>query len=95
MDVLRQEGLKRGVSAQTRRVRNIQALHRTFLNGLLRRGRIHELFLVIGHKLKTGHLLQDAALAPSMIAKGKLHFLPRKGVDTTRVKKAIERLKNP
>ena len=29
MDVLRQEGLKRGTTATTRRVRDIQALHRT------------------------------------------------------------------
>jgi heterodisulfide reductase subunit C len=93
MDVLRQEGLKRGVTATTRRVRDIQALHRTFLNGALKHGRIHELSLVLGYKLRTGHFFQDAALGPAMMSKGKLSLLPEKGVDTHRVKKAAARLK--
>jgi heterodisulfide reductase subunit C len=93
MDVLRQEGLKRGLTAGTRRVRDIQALHRTFLDGALGRGRIHELSLVMGYKLRTGHFLQDAALGPAMLAKGKLHLLPGKSADTSRVKKAVKRLK--
>ena len=93
MDVLRQEGLKRGLTATTKRVRDIQALHRTFLGGALRHGRIHELFLVIGYKLRTGHFFQDAQFGPAMMAKGKLHLLPGKSADTSRVKKAMERLK--
>jgi len=95
MDVLRQEGLKRGTTASTKRVRDIQALHKTFLQGALGHGRIHELFLVIGYKLRTGHFFQDAQLGPAMMAKGKLHLLPGKGADTSRVKKAMERLKKP
>jgi len=93
MDVLRQEGLKRGTTAITRRVRDIKALHRTFLSSALWQGRIHELFLVIGYKLRTGHFFQDAMLGPAMMAKGKLHILPGKSADTSRVKKAMERLK--
>lgn len=93
MDVLRQEGLKRGMTATTPRVCDIQALHRTFLNGALGHGRIHELSLVLGYKFRTGHYLQDAALGPAMMAKGKLHLLPGKATDTSRVKKAVERLK--
>jgi heterodisulfide reductase subunit C len=93
MDVLRQEGLKRGQTATTRRVHDIQALHRTFLAGALGRGRIHELSLVMIYKLRTGHFLQDAALGPAMMAKGKLHLLPGKAADTRRVKTAVKRLK--
>ena len=93
MDVLRQEGLRRGTTARTRRVRDIQALHRVFLSGVLRRGRIHELFLVIGYKLHTGRFFQDAALGPAMFAKGKLHVLPGQSPPTERVKTAIEHLK--
>jgi len=93
MDVLRQEGLRRGTMATTRRVRNIQALHRVFLSGALRHGRIHELFLVIGYKLRTGQFFQDAMLGPAMFAKGKLHVLPGKSVDTGRVRAAVERLR--
>ncbi|HEX9047624.1 MAG TPA: 4Fe-4S dicluster domain-containing protein [Verrucomicrobiae bacterium] len=93
MDVLRQEGLKRRATATTRRVKDIQALHRTFVDDALRHGRIHELFLVIGYKLRTGHFLQDAALGPAMLSKGKLTLRPGKAGDTSRVKKAMERLK--
>jgi heterodisulfide reductase subunit C len=95
MDVLLQEGLKRGTTATTKRVRDIQALHRTFLSGALEHGRIHELFLVIGYKLRTGHFFQDAQLGPAMMAKGKLHLLPGKSADTSRVKKAIAKLRKP
>jgi hypothetical protein len=95
MDVLRQEGLRRGTTARTRRVRNIQALHRVFLSGVLRHGRIHELFLVISYKLRTGHFFQDAMLGPAMFAKGKLHMLPGKSPGTERVRRAIAQLKKP
>lgn len=93
MDVLRLEGVRRGVSATTRRVRDIQALHRTFLAGALRRGRIHELSLVMGYKLRTGHYLQDAALGPGMMGRGKLHLLPGPAVNTSRVQQAIKKMK--
>jgi heterodisulfide reductase subunit C len=93
MDVLREEGLKRGGSSQSKRARDIQALHQVFLGGALSRGRIHELALVMFYKLRTGHFLQDAALGPAMMKKGKLHVLPGKGQDMSRVRGAIEKLK--
>jgi len=92
MDVLRQEGLRRGITSRRKVVRNIQALHRIFLDGALKRGRIHELSLVMLYKLRTGQFLQDAALAPSMFFKGKLHLLPGKSPDMTRVKTAKQLL---
>jgi len=95
MDVLRQEGIKRGVTATTPRVRDIQALHRTFIDGVWNHGRIHELFLVIGYKLRTGHFAQDAALGPAMLSRGKLSLFPGKATDTRRVRKAVKRLKKP
>jgi heterodisulfide reductase subunit B len=93
MDVLRQEGLRRGTTSSARRVKDIQALHRTFLAKALKRGRIHEVGLVMGYKMRTGHLLADAHLAPKMWWKGKLHLLGGRKVDTARVKEAIQTLK--
>jgi heterodisulfide reductase subunit B len=93
MDLLRQEGLKRSVTARTRRVRDIQALHRTFLDTVLARGRMAELLLAVGYKLRTGHWLQDAALGLTMLAKGKLHLRPPQRGDTARVRTALERLR--
>jgi heterodisulfide reductase subunit C len=93
MDVLRQEGLRRGLSARTKRVRHIQALHRVFLRHVLRQGRIQELYLVLAYKMRTGQFFQDARLGPAMFARGKLHILPGTSPGTRRVKAALERLK--
>jgi heterodisulfide reductase subunit C len=93
MDVLRQEGLRRKAASTSKRVRDIQALHRVFVAGALKRGRLHELSLVMGYKMRTGHFMQDAALGPAMMKRGKIHILPGKAVDTQRVQAAAERLK--
>jgi heterodisulfide reductase subunit C len=93
MDVLRQEGLRRGVASTSKRARDIQALHRAFLAGALGRGRVHELSLVMSYKLHTGHLFQDALLAPAMLRRGKLHVLPGESSPTDGVRRAIENLK--
>lgn len=88
MDALRQESLKRGKASTSKRATDIQALHKTFVQGATGRGRIHELMLVMMYKLRTGHFLQDAQFGPAMMKKGKLHILPGKGLDMERVNKA-------
>lgn len=93
MDVLRQEGLRRGVAANTRRARDIQKLHQVFLKAGLKRGRIHEMSMVMAYKLRTGHLLADVNLGPAMWWKGKMHLLGGESVDTSRVMAAIEKLR--
>ena len=80
-------------TSSLKRVRDIQALHRTFLQTVLNFGRVHELFLIIGYKLRTGHWLQDAQLGPAMWQKDKLHLLPDQKPGTERVRCAIEKLK--
>jgi heterodisulfide reductase subunit C len=93
MDVLRQEALRRGLASRSGRARRIQALHRLFLRGALGHGRIHELMLVGLYKLNTLDFFTDVLLGPAMYFKGKLHLLPPKGADTSRVERAIETLK--
>jgi heterodisulfide reductase subunit C len=93
MDFLRQEGLRRGAASVSRRARDIQALHKVFLGEATRRGRIHELLLVMGYKLRTGHFLADAMLGPAMFLRGKLHLLPGKSPQTQAVRSAVEQLK--
>ncbi len=56
------------------------------------RGRVNELALVMRYKLATGHLLQDAALGPAMLRKGKLHLLPKPAPDSSRVRAAARKL---
>jgi heterodisulfide reductase subunit C len=93
MDVLRQEGLKRKMASRSKRAKDIQALHKVFLFEALRRGRIHEVAMVAGYKLLTGHFLQDVLLAPVMLAKGKMHVTPGESANTQRVRQAMEKLK--
>lgn len=93
MDALRQESIRRGLASKSKRARDIQALHKTFLNGVMKRGRLHEFLLVVGYKLRTWHFMQDAQLGPAMMKRGKLHFLPGKATPMERVRAAIERLR--
>lgn len=93
MDVLRQESLRRGLASNRARARDIQALHRAFVQGAVGHGRIHELALVMRYKLRSGHWLQDAALGPGMLVRGKLKLLPGERVDTSRVRQAIDVLR--
>ncbi|MBI4862120.1 MAG: 4Fe-4S dicluster domain-containing protein [Candidatus Riflebacteria bacterium] len=93
MDVLRQESLRRGLYSGSPQARSAMALHKTFMEGVLRRGRIHELTLVALYKLRTMNLFEDALLGPAMFLKGKLHLLPPAGHDTTAVRRAVESLK--
>jgi heterodisulfide reductase subunit C len=77
MDFLRQESLARGLV--NRDASEIVAFHRAFLDSIERHGRVYELGLVAGYKLRTGHLAQDTTLAPAMVLKGKLGLLPHAG----------------
>lgn len=91
MDVLREEGLRRGAASTSKRARDIQALHRTFVKGVLSRGRLHELSLIIGYKLRTGHFMQDANLGPAMMKRGKIHIRPGPAVETKSVQAAADK----
>ncbi len=48
---------------------------------------------MLRYKLRSGHLLQDALLAPAMFSRGKLHILPGKSTPTERINSAIDELK--
>lgn len=93
MDVLRQEGLRRGMASTSKRARDIQALHRTFLESALSTGRIHEVSLVMRYKLRTWNFFQDAILGTIMFLKGKLSLKPGPAQDMSRVQNAIGQLR--
>jgi heterodisulfide reductase subunit C len=76
VDFLRGEALAARVAH--RDAREILAFHRAFLDTVARHGRLYELGLIARYKLRTGHLLQDVALAPSMFRKGKIGLLPHR-----------------
>jgi heterodisulfide reductase subunit C len=93
MDVLRQEALKRGQASKSKRAKDAQALHKSFLNAALSNGHVHELSMMIEYKLRTQHFLEDAMLGAAMFFKGKLHLKPPRGPGTDRVRNAIAKLK--
>ncbi len=96
MDALRQLSAERECVAP--------AFHRTvifqkaFLESVRRNGRLGELSMIRSFKTKAfwddrsiPMLLKDAALAPRLMARGKLHFLPAKVKDRGIVQRIFER----
>ncbi|MBQ7762154.1 MAG: 4Fe-4S dicluster domain-containing protein [Flavobacteriales bacterium] len=84
MDFLRQRSLEAGLAH--RDAKKIIAFHRSFLSSVENTGRLYEVGLEAGYKLRTLDLLQDVALVPAMLAKGKLHMLPEVVRDRRAVK---------
>lgn len=74
MDVLRAESLRRNLVHP--RARDIVAFHKSFLDTIRRFGRLWEVGLVAEYKLRTRHVLQDVALVPAMLRRGKLPLIP-------------------
>lgn len=74
MDYLRGKSLeKKAVNGKSRK---IIAFHRAFLDSVRYTGRLYEIGLVGGYKLRTFNVLQDLSVAPAMFFKGKLPLIP-------------------
>ena len=58
--------------------KDILIFHRSFLELIKRGGRLFELGLVGLYKLRSRRLFQDLFLAPAMLRRGKLKFIPRR-----------------
>jgi heterodisulfide reductase subunit C len=70
--------------------RKIEAFHKVFLKELRKRGRMHEMGLIMGYKLKTKDLFSDLMLGAGMFLKGKLKLLPSKLKDKRSYREFIE-----
>jgi len=73
MDALRFMARRRGFRPGDR---NVGVFHRSFLNGVRRFGRSHELMLFVEYKLGTMRLTEDLPLGAKMLAKNKMAILP-------------------
>jgi len=72
----------------------IHAFHEAFLDQIRTTGRLSEFGLIVQYKLRSGALLQDVAVAPAMLRRGKLPLRPQRiaGVeDVRRLMAACER----
>lgn len=74
MDFLRQKSLFE--KKVNKKAANIVAFHKSFLNSIRLTGKLFELGLILDYKRQSMNLMQDVMLAPAMIARGKLHFIP-------------------
>jgi heterodisulfide reductase subunit C2 len=74
MDYLRSESLRLG--KVNPKAKDIVAFHKSFLDSVKATGRLYEVGLIAGYKMRTMHLLQDIASAPSLYFKGKLKLMP-------------------
>jgi len=89
MDALRQLWWQRQGRSEEKVV---QLANRLFLDNIRRFGRQHELRLGTLFNLKSGQLLKDAALAPKLLAKGKLKLRQAKTRNISEVARIFARV---
>jgi len=89
MDFLREKAYKEKLVHK--KSKNIIAFHKAFLNSIKRTGRLHEVSLLGEYKLATWDLMKDVNLAPTMLAKGKLHIFPDRIMNTKLMKRIFSR----
>lgn len=78
-------------SGQARMPRSIGAFHKTFLEQIRANGRLHEVGLVVGYKLRSGALMDDVTNTPGLLFRGKLGILPDKIKGVAEVKRIFEK----
>lgn len=94
MDYLREQARRKGCI--NKQAQPIVAFHRSFLQSVKQTGRLYEIGLVAGFKMRTLRLLQDVKLVPSMLQKGKLNLLPESVKDKKKMKKIFaQTIENP
>jgi heterodisulfide reductase subunit C len=84
IDALRQLALEAGVRPAER---SVHKLHVAFLDSIRTWGRLHELTMILQHKLTSGdNLLNNLDMGAVMFLKGKIHPLPKriKGIAAVR-----------
>jgi len=86
-DALRAIVVRRGSAASVERV---EAFHKSFMDDVRRRGRVHEPTFLAFFKLRTLDLFSDLELGAAMFFKGKLPLFPRGVKDRKAIKKAFE-----
>ncbi len=91
MDFLRGEAARRRIAH--RDAKALIAFRDAFLHSIERWGRLFELGMIAEYKLRTGRLLQDLPLAPSMYLKGKVGLRPHGLRDSAPVARIFERVR--
>ena len=87
IDALRQITLAENVPAAER---SVFKLHKAFLNSIRRFGRLHELSMILEHKLTSRDLFSNLDMGIDMFLKGKIHPLPKRIKGMAEVKELFE-----
>ncbi len=79
MDTLRIIARREGKVAE----KDIQLFYDSFLDSMKKHGRIFEMGILMGYKMKSGHFMGDAELGPKVMSKGKISLFSKsiKGAD--------------
>ncbi len=88
MDVIRQLARLKGKKIPLKDPRVFQDV---FLNSMKMYGKLFEPGMMAFYNVKSGHLLHDVTLGPSMLAKGRLPLLPHRSKNRARLKEIMER----
>jgi heterodisulfide reductase subunit C len=87
IDALRQLALREQVPAAER---SVLKLHQAFLDSIRLWGRLHELTMLLQHKLTSRDLLSNLDMGLDMFRKGKIHPLPKRIQGIDEVKKLFQ-----
>jgi len=88
VDILKQMAVEEGSRSGAK---SITALHKSFLSGIKKRGRMHELSLILDMRMRSGGYFKDMKLGIQMFRKGKLSLIPGKIKNTKEVKALFEK----
>ncbi|MFA6335402.1 MAG: 4Fe-4S dicluster domain-containing protein [Bacteroidales bacterium] len=93
MDYLREKSVRENkINPESR---DIVAFHRAFLDSVKFTGRLYEIGLIAGYKMRTFHLIQDVAMAPKMYSRGKLPLMPELVKNRKHLSSIFFKTKNP
>jgi heterodisulfide reductase subunit C len=87
IDALRQLAIAQGVPAAER---SVFKLHEAFLDSIRRWGRLHELTMILQHKITSRDLFSNLDMGLDMLLKGKIHPLPKRIKGTGEVRKLFK-----
>ncbi len=88
IDAVREISHAEGIAVKPR---TIDAFHKTFLEQIRTNGRLHEVGLVIGYKLRSGALMNDVTNTPGLLSRGKLGIMPDKIKGVAEVKRVFDK----
>jgi heterodisulfide reductase subunit C len=92
VDSLKQMAVEEGARSGAK---SITALHKAFLSGIKKRGRMHELSLIVNMRMRSGGYFNDMKLGIQMFRKGKLSLIPGKIKNTRELKALFNKVRRP